>query len=82
MGTASMYGHQEFDVQLDSPWMTLDAKVTYINHGDEENLVELVSVEAYGIDITSWINSDYIYDLIADEISNADYHWTDHGDQV
>ena len=82
MGTASMYGHQEFDVELDSPWMTLDAKVTYINHGDEENLVELVSVEAYGIDITSWINSDYIYDLIADEISNADYHWTDHGDQV
>lgn len=82
MGTASMYGHQEFDVQLDSPWMTLDAKVTYINHGDEENLVELVSVEAYGIDITNWINSDYIYDLIADEISNADYHWTDHGDQV
>lgn len=82
MGTASMYGHQEFDVQLDSPWMTLDAKVTYINHGDEENLVELVSVEAYGIDITSWINSDYIYDLITDEISNADYHWTDHGDQV
>ena len=82
MGTASMYGHQEFDVELDSPWMTLDAKVTYINHGDEENLVELVSVEAYGIDITNWINSDYIYDLIADEISNADYHWTDHGDQV
>jgi len=80
MGTASMYGHQEFDVELDSPWMTLDAKVTYINHGDEENLVELVSVEAYGIDITNWINSDYIYDLIADEISNADYHWTDHGD--
>ncbi len=80
MGTASMYGHQEFDVELDSPWMTLDAKVTYINHGDEESLVELVSVEAYGIDITNWINSDYIYDLIADEISNADYHWSDHGD--
>lgn len=79
MGTASMYGHQEFDVELDSPWMTLDAKVTYINHG-EEGLVELVSVEAYGIDITSWINSDYIYDLIADDMSNADYHWSDHGD--
>jgi hypothetical protein len=37
-------------------------------------------VEAYGIDITNWINSDYIYDLIADDMSNADYHWSDHGD--
>jgi hypothetical protein len=36
-----MYGHQEFDVELDSPWMTLDVKVTYINYG-EEGLVELV----------------------------------------
>ena len=74
MGTASMYGHQEFDVELDSPWMSLYATVVYINHGDEENLVELVSVKANGINITNWINSDYIYDLIADEISNADYH--------
>jgi hypothetical protein len=79
MGTASMYGHQEFDVELDCPWMTLDVKVTYINHG-EEGLAELVSVEAYGIDITNWINIDYIYDLIADDMSNADYHWSDHGD--
>lgn len=82
MGTASMYGHQEFDVELDCPWMTLYATVQYINHGDEENLVEIVSVKANGIDITNWVNNNYIYDLIDDEISNADYHWTDHGDQV
>ena len=45
-------------------------------------LVEIVSVKANGIDITNWVNNNYIYDLIDDEISNADYHWTDHGDQV
>ena len=33
-----------------------------------------------GLDVSSYLNSDYIFDLIADEIANADYHWSDHGD--
>ncbi len=68
MGTASMFGHQEFDVELDCPWMTLYATGQYINHGDEENLVEIVSVKANGMDITNWLNIDYIYDLIHDDM--------------
>tara|TARA_Y100000385_G_scaffold284734_1_gene343312 strand:+ start:2642 stop:2884 length:243 start_codon:yes stop_codon:yes gene_type:complete len=80
MGTASMYGNQVMDVELDCEWMSIYAIIEYFVHGDEENLVEIVSVKSRGVDITSWINSNYIYDLIADEISNADYHWSDHGD--
>ena len=51
-----------------------------INHGDEENLVEIVSVKSHGVDITSWVNMDYMYDLVRDYIAEADYHWSDHGD--
>jgi len=51
-------------------------------YGDEEDLVELVSVKSRGVDITNWINTSYIFDLISDEISNADYHYSDHGDDV
>lgn len=80
MGTASMYGNQVMDVELDCEWMSIYVTIEYLMYGDEENLVEIVSVKSRGVDITSWVNSNYIYDLIADEISNADYHWTDHGD--
>ena len=51
-------------------------------YGDDEELVELVSVNTRGVDITSWVNSSYIFDLISDEISNADCHHSDHGDDV
>ncbi len=77
-----MYGNQIISVQLDCPWMTIDADIEFIHYGDEENLVEIVSVKSHGVDITNWINNNYIYDLISDELTNADYHWTDHGDQV
>lgn len=77
MGTASMYGHHEFSAELDSPWMTLDVLISFQNLG--EGGTELDSVTAYGYDITAWVNSDYIYDLIQDYIAEADYHWSDHG---
>jgi hypothetical protein len=82
MGTASMYGNQVMDVELDCEWMSIYATIEYLMYGDEEELVELVSVKTRGVDITSWVNSNYIYDLIADEINNADYHHSDHGDDV
>lgn len=80
MSTASMYGNQIISVELDCPWMTIDADIEFIHYGDGENLIEIVSVKSHGVDITNWINNNYIYDLISDELTNADYHWTDHGD--
>ena len=80
MGTASMYGNQVMDTELDCDWMTVDVSVEFIQHGDEENLLEIVSVKAHGVDITTWINMDYMFDLVRDYIAEADYHWSDHGD--
>jgi hypothetical protein len=82
MGTASMYGNQVMEAELDCDWMTADVSIEFIQHGDEENLLEIVSVKAYGVDITSWVNMDYMFDLVRDYIAEADYHWTDHGDQI
>jgi hypothetical protein len=80
MGTASMYGNQVMEAELDCPWMTTDVLIEFVHHGDEENLVEIVSVKSRGVDITSWVNTDYILDLVDEYIAEADYHWTDHGD--
>jgi hypothetical protein len=75
-----MYGNQVMEAELDSDWMTTDVLIEFIHHGDEENLVEIVSVKSHGVDITSWVNMDYMFDLVRDFIAEADYHWTDHGD--
>lgn len=80
MGTASMYGNQVMEAELDADWITADVLIEFINHGDEENLVEIVSVKSHGVDITTWVNMDYMFDLVRDYIAEADYHWTDHGD--
>ena len=80
MGTASMYGNQVMEAELDCPWMTIEVLIEFILHGDEENLVEIVSVKSRGVDITRWDNTDYIFDVINEYVAEADYHWTDHGD--
>ena len=80
MGTASMYGNQVMEAELDCAWMTTDVKIEFIINSDEENLVEIISVKSHGVDITSWINIDYMFNLVRDYIGEADYHWTDHGD--
>ena len=77
MGTASMYGNQVMDVELDCEWMTTDVQIEFINHGDEGNLVEIISVKSHGVNITSWVNMDYMFDLVRDYIAEADYHWTE-----
>lgn len=79
MGTASMYGNQVMEAELDCDWMTTDVSIEFIQHGDEENLVEIVSVKSHGVDITTWVNMDYMFDLVRDYIAEADYHWSDHG---
>ena len=82
MGTASMYGNQVMDVELDCEWMSIYATIEYTIYSadNEEDLVEIISVKCRGVDITEWVNSSYIHDLIADDISNADYHVYDHGE--
>jgi len=75
-----MYGNQVMEAELDSDWMTTDVLIEFVHHGDEENLVEIVSVKSHGVDITSWVNMDYMFDLVRDYIAEADYHWSDHGD--
>lgn len=84
MGTSSMFGTHTFDVELDCPWMTTDVYVTFNNDSGDEKLIELESVVIVrtGQDITSQVNHDYFFDLIEDFIDNADYHYSDHGDQV
>ena len=49
MGTASMYGNQVMEAELDCDWMTTDVLIEFVNHGDEENLVEIVSVKSHGV---------------------------------
>jgi len=74
-----MYGNQVMEAELDCDWMTTDVSIEFVNHGDEENLVEIVSVKSHGVDITTWVNMDYMFDLVRDYIAEADYHWSDHG---
>ncbi len=81
MGTASMYGNQVMEAELDCDWMTTDVFIEFMHHaGEEGNLVEIISVKSHGVDITTWVNMDYMFDLVRDYIAEADYHWTDHGD--
>lgn len=82
MGTPSMYGSFSFVTELDSDWATMDVRVFYTNHSEGVDLdkIEMVGGNLDGTNVSSYFNTDYIFDLINDEIGNADYHWTDHGD--
>ena len=82
MGTPSMYGSFVLDVELDCDWATMDVRIFYTNHSEGVDLdkVEMVGGLLAGLDVSSYLSTDYIFDLIADEIANADYHWSDHGD--
>ena len=84
MGTPSMYGSFVLDVELDCDQATMDVRIFYTKHSEGVDLdkVEMVGGLLAGLDISSYLSTGYIFDLIDDEISNADYHWTDHGDQV
>ena len=74
MGTPSMYGSFVLDVELDCDWATMDVRIFYTNHSEGVDLdkVEMVGGLLAGLDVSSYLNSDYIFDLIADEMSNAD----------
>ena len=82
MGTPSMYGSFSFVTELDCPWATMDIRIFYTNHSEGIDLdkIEMVGGNLAGDNVSSYFNTDYIFDLIRDEIAEADYHWTDHGD--
>ena len=82
MGTPSMYGSFVLDVELDCDWATMDVRIFYTKHSEGVDLdkVEMVGGLLAGLDISSYLSTSYIFDLIDDEIANADYHWSDHGD--
>ncbi len=82
MGTPSMYGSFSFVTELDCEWATMDIRIFYTNHSEGIDLdkIEMVGGNLAGDNVTSYFNIDYIFDLIRDEIAEADYHWTDHGD--
>jgi len=79
MGTASMFGKHTFDVELDCPWMTADVWVTFTNDGEGLVTLESVVTRPNQQDITNLVNQDYLFDLISEFVSNADYHESDHG---
>tara|TARA_A100001391_G_scaffold198166_1_gene179432 strand:- start:576 stop:815 length:240 start_codon:yes stop_codon:yes gene_type:complete len=77
-----MYGSFSFVTELDCEWATMDIRIFYTNHSEGIDLdkIEMVGGNLAGDNVTSYFNIDYIFDLIRDEIAEADYHWTDHGD--
>jgi len=91
MGISTLYGRTHcLEAELDSEWLTLPVLIYYtIDAGDGDAVPQTVTLEkvtaqiagAEGpVDISSLVNFDYIMDLIGDEVSGADYHWSDHGD--
>ena len=91
MGISTLYDRTHcIEAELDSEWLTLPVLIYYtIDAGDGDAVPQTVTLEkvtaqiagAEGpVDISSLVNFDYIMDLVGDEVSGADYHWSDHGD--
>ncbi len=59
--------YRTFSTELDCPWMTLDVEISY-SFSEVEGLVEIDTAYAYGYEISNWLNQDYIFDLIHDDI--------------
>ena len=93
MGISTLYGRTHcMEAELDSEWLTLPVLIYYtIDAGDGDAVPQTVTLEkvtaqiagaASPLDVTAMVNTDYILDLVDDEIGGADYHWSDHGDGV
>ena len=91
MGISTLYGRTHcMEAELDSEWLTLPVLIYYtIDAGDGDAVpqtVTLLKVTAQiagaesPLDVTAMVNTDYILDLVDDEIGGADHHWSDHGD--
>ena len=93
MGISTLYGRTHcMEAELDSAWLTLPVLIYYtIDAGDGDAVPQTVTLEkvtaqiagaASPLDVTAMVNTDYILDLVDDEIGGADHHWSDHGDGV
>ena len=59
--------YRTFSTELDCPWMTLDVEISY-GFSEVEGVVELDTAYAHGYEISNWLNQDYIFELIHDDI--------------
>lgn len=84
MGVSSLYGKvHAMSAQLDCDWATIDVDIHYLVHAeafDQPLQFEIVGVFLGKNDISHYMNSDYIFDLIADDFGNADLHIADFGE--
>ena len=84
MGIRSLFMQtHSMSVELDCPWATFDVDIHYLVHAEDHEQpmqYEILGVYLGDIEISRHMNSDYIFDLIADDFSNADLHPADLGD--
>ena len=59
--------HRTFDAELDCPWMTVYATIKY-SFDETTGMVDDYFIRVRGQPVTDWFNSDFIYDLIADDM--------------
>lgn len=59
--------HRTFDTELDCPWMTVYATIKY-SFDETTGMVDDYFIRVRGHAVTDWFNSDFIYDLIADDM--------------
>jgi hypothetical protein len=89
MGISTLYGRTHcMEAELDSEWLTLPVLIYYtIDAGDGDAVPQTVTLEKVTaqiagaespLDVTAMVNTDYIMDLVADEVSGADLHAGDY----
>jgi len=83
MGLSTLYGRTHvLEAELDSEWLTLPVLIYYtVDAGDGDAVPQTVTLEKVTaqiagaeapLNVTAMVNTDYILDLIDDEVSNAD----------
>lgn len=83
MGLSTLYGRTHvLEAELDSEWLTLPVLIYYtVDAGDGDTVPQTVTLEKVTtqiagaespLDVTAMVNTDYIMDLVADEVSAAD----------
>ena len=78
---ATRYGTYTFDAELDCDWMTVDVDITFTlaNDGEYDYVDDQhVMISESKINLTKYVNLDYIDELIDEFVSNGDQK--DYGD--
>ena len=78
---ATRYGTYTFDAELDCDWMTVDVDITFTlaNDGEYDYVDDQhVMISGSKINLTKYVNLDYIDELIDEFVSNGDQK--DYGD--